>query len=107
MCSSLVVTQSLRHVGRGNAEMHRLVSLIVLRHNILTFELLYCGLNMNLSHVFWTKYELMVYGAAYCSHSKIVPEDISSEINSNPGLTRITTLSETNLLSLCLGNIQC
>ena len=65
----------------------------------LTFEFhMFPRLNMNLSHLRMTKYDLMVFVAALSLQKNMMQEDISWEIISHPNVSSITTLSATTLL---------
>ena len=54
--------------------------------------------------VLWTKYELMAHIAVFKNNGAGV---FQWRIHFLPGVIEINALSETNLFSLCLGNIQC
>ena len=80
---------------------HWIVSLIVLRNATLTFELhVYSGLNTNLWYMLW-----------HTTRIRMIQEGLLWEIIFHLGYwdstSGINALSETNLLWLCLGNVQC
>ena len=67
--------------------------------------------NFRTSRVRWTKYELMTYVVAYITHLKWCRKICHGRSYSMSDywelILGINTLSETNLLGLCLGNVQC
>ena len=76
--------------------IHRFLWLNVPRHKIVTVELrMYSGLNTNI----W-------YAATCSTHLKNDVGGFSLRDNFPPGLSRISILSKTSLLSLILGNIR-
>ena len=67
--------------------------------------------NIRTSRVLWTQYELMTYAVAYSTHIKLCRKICLEKLFSIWGYWDSTSgnkpMSETNLLWLCLGNVQC
>ena len=82
---------------------HRFISLVVLRHNIPTFELhMYSELNTNLWHMLWHTASTHIK-----LYKKICLEKLFSIWVCWDSTSGNNPLSVTNLLWLCLRNVQC